>query len=100
MILWKFKEEPETRGDNYPCSAFRWTFQIRKWGLGFIHQHKFKKTGEWKSSHTRLYMVNISKYLRLGSEHWWYDGPHCFFSIGFIHFNWGGWRGSCDKCER
>jgi hypothetical protein len=26
----------------------------------------------------------------------WYDGPHCFFSLGFIHFAWQ--NNNCKKC--
>lgn len=31
-----------------------------------------------------------------GFEHMYYDGPHCMFSLGFLHFNWEPeW---CDGC--
>ena len=100
MILWKSKEDPEDRGDAYPNSAFRWTFQAGEWHLGFVHQARDRHTGEWNNGHARNYEIWITKHFRLGIQHVYYDGPHCSFSIGWIHFNWsGGIRsGWCTKC--
>lgn len=95
MILWKSKEEPETR-EGYPCSAFRWVFEIGKWYIGFSHQYKYKSTGEWNSSHTNVYLITITDSFILGSWHGYYDGPHCTFSLGWIHFCWGNWN--CKEC--
>lgn len=105
MILWKFKETLETRGNDMPCSAFRWVFEIDAsrdgFNIGFVHQHQDKMTREWNSSHTAVYEITGTRYFKLGSQHVYYDGPHCSFSLGFIHFVWGGgirtnW---CKKCH-
>jgi hypothetical protein len=37
------------------------------------------------------------KNLLWGEKHFWYDGPHCLFSIGPIRFQW--YKDSCKKCN-
>ena len=100
MIVFSFKEEPETR-ENYPCLAFRWTFQVGFWHVGFVHQAKSKESGKWNDSHTRAYEIHLVKRFALGMEHFYYDGPHCSFCLGWLHFCWGGnlFTGQCNKCE-
>jgi hypothetical protein len=53
----------------------------------------------WKDGSTRwvhYYSIAITKHWYLGESHNYYDGPHCGFSLGFLHFNWSGdW---CNKC--
>lgn len=97
MILWKFKEQPETRtSDLWPCKAFRWVIDANFTHLGVYHQYQMKRTGEWITSHSTLYEVCVNRKWCWGSQHIWYDGAHCSFSIGLIHFNWFTWN--CKKC--
>lgn len=96
MILWRSAERPEERGETYPCSAFRWVLEIGWCYAGFFHQHRWRDTGEWCSSHTNLYMVSVTKHFQLGQHHAYYDGPHCSLSLGWLHFCWGSWR--CKRC--
>lgn len=100
MIFWKFKESPETRGDEYPCKAFRWVIDASLTHFGIYSQFQCKSTDKWESSHSTLYEICINGRWCWGSQHIYYDGPHCSFSIGFIHFNWGGspWTNWCKKC--
>lgn len=99
MIILKFLNKKETRipKESYVCSDFRWTFQIifyRGFTIGFVHQHKIN--GKWYDSHVMKYIISITKYFHLGSDHVYYDGQHCMFSIGFIHFCW--LNDNCKKC--
>lgn len=96
MILFNFKNEPEVRGEEFPCSNFRWTFQIGKWFIGFCHQHQGKETGKWRDSHTKCYEIIFTKEFKFGIDHIYYDGPHCLYNFGFITIQWG--RDWCDKC--
>jgi hypothetical protein len=104
LLLWKSREVPETR-EGFPCSGFRWVFEIdigkRGVSAGFVHQHKFNGDTKWYSSHTMQYVVSVTNYWTLGSEHFWYDGPHCVHSLGPIHVCHGGglFTGRCKKCE-
>jgi hypothetical protein len=44
----------------------------------------------------RYVNCSLTKHFMIGQSHAYYDGPHCGFSLGFIHFNWSlGW---CEKC--
>jgi hypothetical protein len=92
MII-PFKEIPETR-KGYPCTAFRWTFQVEKEFIGFIHQAQ--SDGEWHDSHTRVFGFQKMGTWRWGIDHFWYDGPHCVFSFGPLQFQW--WNDKCKKC--
>lgn len=99
MILFSFGEH--NRRNTYTAkevSGWRWVFEIEKWregvDIGFSSQYCWN--GEWKNCSTGYYNISLTKYFHLGSYHGYYDGPHCGFSIGFLHFNWSGaW---CKKC--
>ena len=98
MIIFKFKEVAETRVGEHFCKAFRWTFQLGLSYVGFIYQHKSDNV--WHDNHACNYLVSVTKHFHLGSSHIYYDGPHCSFSLGFVHFLWSGgiktnW---CEKC--
>lgn len=99
MILWKFKERPETR-IGMPNVAFRWTFQIEKYFIGFIHEHQSKDM-VWKQSHTAVFGITVTKLFRFGTDHVYYDGPHCQLCLGYIYILWGGnpFTNWCDKCS-
>jgi hypothetical protein len=99
MIIYKFKEIPETR-IGFPNSAFRWVFVIEKWSIGFEWQYKDKTNREWNTCHSQVYEIYFGKPFQFGTQHIYYDGPHCMFSLGLIHFCWGGnpFTGWCKKC--
>ncbi len=94
MILWRFKSEPETRGEGFSCSAFRWVLEVGNWFVGLTNQYQIN--GEWQSSHTTIYHVGLRWPFRFGSEHFYYDGPHCTVNLGFAWIGWGG--RNCRKC--
>jgi len=106
MILWKFKEEPETRDQepgnthDWPCKAFRWVIDVGydhgALYAGAYHQYQRKCDGSWNTSHTNLYEVTLGWRFSWGSKHFYYDGPHCSLSLGPIRFNWGSW--CCKEC--
>jgi hypothetical protein len=85
MILFKFKEETNTR----------WVVKTKFWNAAIIFQIKDQSTDKWISTR-KSYEIWISKYFRLGSDHFWYDGANCGFSLGWIHFAWC--NQSCKKC--
>jgi hypothetical protein len=105
MIIFKFKEYPETRGNNpgntinWPCDVARWVIDIGWRHVGLYHQYRLKSTREWRNSHSLLYEACVTKYFHLGPSHAWYDGPHCSYSFGFIHVNYHPPGGRCKKCE-
>ncbi len=97
MII-PFREEPETRGPDYPCSAFRWTFQTGRWFVGLIHQHQYRSDGTWHNSHTAVWSIAWNGWARFGFDvaHVRYDGPHCLARFGPFAIQWN--NPGCRKC--
>ncbi len=101
MILWKSKIETEDKPEFSELGrrSWRWVFEVDYWkpmavGAGFYHQVLFEK-GDWRPA-VQYYNLSLTPHFRLGERHDYYDGPHCSFSIGFLHINWSGdW---CKKC--
>lgn len=100
MILWKFKERTIVPEDKSNWRSKRWTFQVNKWSFGLVLQFKNKDNPKWRDSHTAVFEVSFNLPLAFGSRHFYYAGPHCSFSLGFIHFIYGGnfFTGYCEKC--
>lgn len=94
-MLIPFKEIAETR-KGFPCTAFRWTFRIAKNFIGFMHQHHID--GEWYDSHTRVNGIWWHGKWDWGMHHFWYDGPHCEFSIGPLRIQWH--NDTCKECNK
>lgn len=98
MILWTFKNRPETRGDDMPNKAFRWALKLERWCFGLAHECQDRKTGEWEDSHTDRYDISLERRWMWGSHHFYYDGPHCMFALGPIRIQWAPLDGHCAKC--
>jgi hypothetical protein len=94
MILWASKEKVDDR-DIAACSVHRDVLEIGRYYLSWNIQGKFKSDGQWKEVHTRL-SVCATKVWDLGSQHFYYDGNHCFFSLGYLHFY--RQKVDCKKC--
>lgn len=101
MIIFKFNEHPETRGEGFPCKAFRSVIELSLDRTGFefglFHQYQNKSDGTWHTSHTDNLAIVINRHWLWGDKHMWYDGPHCVFSLGFLHMHYSrlGWRCKC-----
>ena len=87
MILLKFREKDGRRSivETYAYSS----------GIGISYGKQRKTDDEWREVCSFL-NINITKSFAIGSKHIYYDGPHCFFSIGFLHFGWESHN--CKKC--
>jgi hypothetical protein len=103
MILWKFKETHEEKAeyDNVGRRGWRWVFEAtgwnEGWGIGLQRQVIFhdSEKPEW-ASRCEYFVANVTRHFALGQQHIYYDGPHCSFSIGWLHLNWSYWW--CKKC--
>lgn len=98
MNLFTFPASPETRGDDFPCSEFRWALQVTPTYFGLVHQRRWRATGEWCDSHTAAYLIGVRRNFRLARDHVYYDGSHCILNLGFIWIQYNGVRW-CDKCH-
>lgn len=100
MILWKSKTTTETES-KYDWGIRSWWKQLKvelnKSGfyIAFEQIVRFEKNGlEQQTGDTCSIWIN--KYFDFGSSHIYYDGTHCSFSIGFVHFTW--YNPKCKKC--
>ncbi len=100
MILWKGKvsrdDEPPpwNKGDH---RSWRWVLEARPTSLDLSHQYKMRDSDEFHHGVSGYFNATLTRHFKLGGDHSWYDGPHCGFSFGFVHFNWSWWN--CKKCE-
>ena len=100
MILLKFRERP---GNNPPyVTRYRWILEATvnrvHWaglGLELNMQVRGEKDTDWRLGYDYR-SVYLSTDWQWGSYHIYYDGPHCGFSLGFLHFNWT--NSDCKKC--
>lgn len=107
MILFKFKEKPDLRGPPYQL-AHRWIIETEGWktednkiySIYLTLYYKSRETGNWHGIHSEMWGFAIHKKWRWGSEHLYYDGPHCSLSLGFLTINWSGnpFTHWCKKC--
>jgi len=69
------------------------------WGVmfGWGEQVKTLGSGEWRDLHMTGYQVSLSRHFGWGHSHTYYDGPHCAFDVGFLHFLWHDW--DCERCR-
>lgn len=96
MILWTSK--PTSDNPSEYVDLHRWVIELTWYGIGLCGQYHLRESNEWKTSHSNTYAINFTRHFCLGPEHSYYDGPHCFFSLGWVHIKYvprGGW---CKKC--
>lgn len=108
MILFSHKyEAPKPEDHNWEfaketISRYRWALDLDarlKWPaiwLSYEEQVEFKGSKTWRPR-GRYFVVTLNLgSFRFGESHDYYDGPHCGWSLGFLHFAWS-WKW-CKKC--
>lgn len=85
---------PNTDETRPNITRWEWAFEANRRGIGFVESVVYtdgeRRPVDW-------YEVCITGKWRWGRQHIYYDGPHCCFSIGPLHFNWRNW--DCTKCQ-
>jgi len=93
-MLIPLKETLETR-EGFHCKGYRWSFQIEKNFIGFVHQ--YKPDDKWLDDDSLVYGVWYHGEWRLASIHFYYDGPHCGLAIGPFRLQW--YNSNCKSCH-
>lgn len=100
MKLLTFKTEPRSSGGRTRTVL---DLSIGRSGFSFgVHVEVSHE--DWDGTHWRLvsipFAANITPHFDIGEEHIYYDGPHCSFSLGYLHLCWEGdpRTGWCEKC--
>lgn len=100
MILWasKVDEESEPKFQHLGRRAWRWVLEVEPLVVSLNRQFRCERDGsEWSQrSSLEYFTVWIDRRFRLGELHTYYDGPHCQFSLGWLHIGWSYWW--CTKC--
>lgn len=52
----------------------------------------------WRDLHASGFSVSLAWPWEWSEDHFWYDGPHCMWSRGFLRFFRGGDM-ECEKCQ-
>lgn len=103
MILYTTKPNTETTPEFAYLGrrSWRWVLEIKPFFIDLCQQIKFEPgnargyNSEWHPA-SYYFTLAISKKFKWGSNHVYYNGPHCSFSIGPIHLSWSYWW--CKKC--
>jgi hypothetical protein len=94
-MMISFRETKELREGSL-CSAYRWSLRLSWTFIGLVRQ--FHYNGEWADSHTMVYCIALMKDIEWGAYHFWYEGPHCLFSLGPFRVQW--YNSSCEICNK
>lgn len=102
MIVFTTKPEVEDKIVNSDMGIRQWRWclstscsKTRGYYIDLCREIKWKNF-DWHPA-SDYFSINITDHFHLGSSHLYYDGPHCSFSLGYLHFNWSYWW--CKKCS-
>jgi hypothetical protein len=93
LIRIKSKQKVSEIAAKAGVVGYVWTITMAWFNIS-LNFDAIRTSGDQSWIHYYTFVVN--NYWLWGQHHDYYDGPHCGFSLGFIHFSWSGdW---CDKC--
>lgn len=100
MRLLAFQESHETVPaiPHIGRRGWRWVLDLSWLSLTLQRQVMFHNTTQpiWRDMGGSYFNMCLTRYFRIGQSHDYYDGPHCSYSLGWLHFNWSHrW---CEKC--
>jgi hypothetical protein len=89
-------------GKHFHVLAWRQSFGLdtfkRGFYFGFFGEYLSDRDGKWHLGYG-YHSITIDfdpADWAFGSDHGYYDGPHCSFALGPVRFNWQ--RDWCKKC--
>lgn len=95
MIIWTSSIESDAKIEIPHMGIRSWRNQIAiSWcKIVFIRQIKYKEF-DWRTIQSNS--IAFKRLWKWEESHFWYDGPHCAWSFGFMHIYWA--RDNCKKC--
>lgn len=94
--------EPKVVYESMGRRSWRWVLSLSRWDVAIDKQLRDANdpASRWRPIRTWL-SVSLRRRVRWGSWHGYYDGPHCAFGLGWLHFYWEGGliSGRCKECE-
>lgn len=95
VVLRTGPRETEPAWPRFPLRQWRWVIEAKKWSVLVNQEVSFGQDRDWRHA-IDYFGVSITKHFHLGHHHFYYDGPHCNFSLGYVHLNWS--LGGCNRC--
>lgn len=65
--------------------------------LGILSEIKHREDSDWTLGHWDVKSISLHWRWNWGEDHFYYDGPHCFYNFGPITIEWPNWE--CEKCH-
>lgn len=98
MIVWSsgtIAKDEKVEHESMGIRSWRWVLDI-EWGSIDLRQEIFCTAYRGWHRANAYFNISVTPHCLWGSDHTYYDGPHCSFSVGYVHFNWSYWW--CEKC--
>lgn len=92
IVLKRTPKPPDDPRDG--ITHWEWALEATRRSLGLVCSAVF---ADGERRFADCYEANVTGHWAWGGGHFWYDGPHCFFSVGPVHFAWRNW--SCKRCH-
>ena len=92
MILYKSKITKNISNEM----LLRYVIRTYWFGIELTQEYCNNGTNDkWQMCNPH-WAISLTKHWYLGRDHIYFDGPHDFFSLGFLHFAWSDkW---CKEC--
>ncbi len=74
--------------------SWRWVLE-GDWTSLELHREVKSQDGTWHDTR-RYYRADLDKHFRVGTTHFYYDGPNGCVLLGFLQLSWSG--DNCKKC--
>ncbi len=98
MILWRSKPTTETEITFADMGHRQWrrVLEVTQHYLSFHTEVRSERRRDWWCGE---YHLTFSWHFRwvCGADHFYYDGPHCAFSFGWVTLAWQNWE--CKRCR-
>lgn len=95
MIFWTSKNTQEDWSGRPMLT--RWVL-CGEWTFLELHQEYREVDGDGVWNDRKTYArIDVSKRFRVGTQHFYYDGAHCSWLLGFIQVSWS-LEQNCKKC--
>ena len=92
--LFRWGQHADSRG-NGRRKALQLYLDTR-WGVSLSWHEQCKLKDTWDTNVASGVGVSLTRHFGIGHDHGWYDGPHCFFDVGFLHLMWH--NQNCRRC--
>jgi hypothetical protein len=94
--LWttSIETEPDVVFADLGQRSWKRTLDITWFSIDWVTWFKTERSPSWRPVDERT--IEVRRPFEFNAFHAWYDGPHCAWSLGFLHIYWP--KANCKKC--